>query len=98
MSPKWEPGFSDSSFGFRPNRDAGQAIKQAKSAIRRPANYEYLGFGFAPTYKKGDKGKYQLVVSKKNLKRLKAKIKLITRKTIPGSFALLCLAPLEEAQ
>ncbi|MEA3339680.1 MAG: group II intron reverse transcriptase/maturase, partial [Chloroflexota bacterium] len=61
-------------------------VNQAKSAVRRPVNYEYLGFGFVPTYKKGEKGKYQLIVSKKSLKRLKSKIKLITRKTIPCSF------------
>lgn len=61
-------------------------VNQAKSAVRRPGKYEYLGFGFVPTYKKDDKGKYQLIVSKKSLKRLKAKIKYITRKTIPCSF------------
>ena len=61
-------------------------VNQDKSAVRRPGKYEYLGFGFVPSYKKGDKGKYQLIVSKKSLKRLKAKIKYITRKTIPCSF------------
>jgi group II intron reverse transcriptase/maturase len=61
-------------------------VNQAKSAVRRPVSYEYLGFGFVPTYKKGEKGKYQLVVSKKSLKRLKSKIKFITRKTLPCSF------------
>ncbi|MEA1981396.1 MAG: reverse transcriptase domain-containing protein [candidate division Zixibacteria bacterium] len=33
LSPMWEPDFSDSSFGFRPNRNAGQAIKQAQAYI-----------------------------------------------------------------
>jgi group II intron reverse transcriptase/maturase len=61
-------------------------INQDKSSVRRPVNYEYLSFGFVPTYKKGEKGKYQLIVSSKSLLRLKAKIKLITRKTIPCSF------------
>lgn len=61
-------------------------VSLTKSAIRRPVNYEFLGFGFVSTYKKGEKGKYQLVVSKKSLNRLKSKIKLITRKTIPCSF------------
>lgn len=61
-------------------------VNMAKSAVRRPVNYEYLGFGFVPTYKKGEKGKYQLVVSPKSLLRLKSKIKFITRKTIPCSF------------
>ena len=61
-------------------------VSLAKSAVRRPLKYEYLGFGFVPTYNDGQKGKYQLVVSKKSLKRLKFKIKSITRKTIPCSF------------
>ena len=42
-------------------------INHAKSAARRPINYEYLGFGFVPTYKKGDKGKYQLIVDRPTL-------------------------------
>src|SRR5690606_33066191 len=37
-------------------------INRAKSGIRRPNNFELLGHGFVPTYKKGEKGKYQLVV------------------------------------
>lgn len=61
-------------------------VNHAKSAVRRPVNYEFLGYGFVPTYKKGEKGNYQLVVSSKSLKRLKCKIKQITRKTIPCSF------------
>ncbi len=39
-------------------------INRAKSGIRRPATFEVLAFGFVPTYKKGERGKYQLVVSK----------------------------------
>ena len=35
---------------------------------------------------KGEKGKYQLVVSEKGWKTLKQKIKTITRKTTPASF------------
>lgn len=45
-----------------------------------------LGYGFVPVFRKGSKGKYQLVVDRSALRRLKAKIKLITRKTIPASF------------
>jgi len=45
-----------------------------------------LGYGFVPTYKKGEKGKYQLVADKKALERLKLNIKTITRKTSPLSF------------
>ena len=35
---------------------------------------------------KGEKGKYQLVVSKKSWSKLKEKLKTITRKTTPMSF------------
>jgi hypothetical protein len=45
-----------------------------------------LGFGFVPTYRKGEKGKYQLIVSKKKFKSFKEKLKEITRKTTPMSF------------
>lgn len=61
-------------------------INRDKSAIRRPLYFTILGFGFVPTYIKGDKGKYQLVVSKKSWKSLKQKLKTITRKTTPMSF------------
>jgi retron-type reverse transcriptase len=37
-------------------------INKGKSGIRRPKDFELLGHGFAPTYKKGERGKYQLVV------------------------------------
>jgi hypothetical protein len=39
-----------------------------------------------PTYRKGERGKYQLVVSKKGWEKLKQKLKTITRKTTPMSF------------
>ena len=61
-------------------------INRAKSGIRRPVNFSLLGYGFVPTYKKGEKGKYQLVVSGKGWKNLKLKLKAITRKTTPASF------------
>ena len=61
-------------------------INQQKSGIRRPTTFQVLGFGFVPTYKKGEKGKYQLVVKPSKWKELKAKLKLLTRKTIPASF------------
>ncbi len=57
-----------------------------KSGIRKPVNFNILGFGFVPTYEKGVKGKYQLVVSEKGWKALKQKLKTITRKTTPCSF------------
>ena len=61
-------------------------INREKSGIRRPVHFTCLGFGFVPTYKKGERGKYQLVVSEKTWKNLKQKLKPITRKTTPMSF------------
>lgn len=61
-------------------------INREKSGIRRPVQFTLLGFGFVPTYVKGEKGKYQLVVSEKSWKSLKQKLKTITRKTTPMSF------------
>ena len=61
-------------------------INREKSGIRKPVNFTILGFGFVPTYIKGDRGKYQLVVSEKSWKSLKQKLKLITRKTTPCTF------------
>jgi len=61
-------------------------INRAKSGIRRPSNFELLGHGFAPIYKKGVKGKYQLVVKKNSWESLRRKLKEITKKTKPYSF------------
>jgi RNA-directed DNA polymerase len=36
-------------------------INRDKSGIRRPMSFSILGHGFVPTYRKGDKGKYQLI-------------------------------------
>lgn len=33
LSPQWDPSFSESSFGFRPNRSAHQAVAQAQAFI-----------------------------------------------------------------
>jgi group II intron reverse transcriptase/maturase len=61
-------------------------INREKSGIRRPVHFTCLGFGFVPTYRKGERGKYQLVVSEKRWSSLKKKLKTVTRKTIPMSF------------
>lgn len=61
-------------------------INREKSGIRRPVNFNLLGYGFVPAYQKGEKGKYQLVVEKRRWKQLKAKLKEITRKTAPMAF------------
>jgi RNA-directed DNA polymerase len=61
-------------------------INREKSGIRRPTSFKVLGFGFVPTYKKGQKGKYQLVVKASKWKELKVKLKQLTKKTTPASF------------
>jgi Retron-type reverse transcriptase len=61
-------------------------INREKSGIRRPTSFKILGYGFVPTYRKGETGKYQLVVDNKRWESLKAKLKEITRKTIPMTF------------
>jgi RNA-directed DNA polymerase len=61
-------------------------INREKSGLRKPVNFSLLGFGFVPTYRKGDRGKYQLVVTEKGWKSVKAKLKILTRKTTPMSF------------
>jgi group II intron reverse transcriptase/maturase len=61
-------------------------INREKSGIRKPVNFTILGFGFVPTYVKGERGQYQLVVSEKGWKTLKQKLKTITRKTTPCTF------------
>lgn len=61
-------------------------INREKSGIRKPVNFTILGYSFVPTYVKGVKGKYQLVVSDKSWKSLKEKLKIITRKTTPMTF------------
>ena len=61
-------------------------INREKSGIRRPLTFKILGYGFVSTYRKGEKGKYQLVVEEKRWETLKTKLKEITRKTKPMSF------------
>lgn len=61
-------------------------INREKSGIRRPLKFELLGYGFVSSYKKGERGKYQLVVSKSKWEKFKAELKAITRKTIPMTF------------
>lgn len=63
------------------------AINREKSGIRKPVQIEILGHRFVPTYEKGTKGKYQLVVSDKSWKKLKQEVKVVTRKTTPLTIA-----------
>ena len=61
-------------------------VNEKKTKICRPVHFELLGYGFVPTYKKDERGKYNLRVAPKSWKRLKLKIKAITRKTSPIPF------------
>ena len=61
-------------------------INREKSGIRKPVQFQLLGHQFVPTYKKGDKGKYQLVVVDKKWKTLKQELKQVTKKTAPLTF------------
>lgn len=62
-------------------------INREKSGIRKPVQFSILGHRYVPTYEKGTKGKYQLVVSDKSWDKLKQSLKTITRKTSPLSIA-----------
>jgi len=61
-------------------------VNTSKSKVCRPHNYEYLGYAFVPSYKKGEKGIYQLIVAQSKFQKLKKELKQITRKTIPMNF------------
>ena len=61
-------------------------INREKSGICRPSTFEVLGYSFVPTYKKGEKGKYQFVVKKSKWEEFKLKLKQLTKKTNPMSF------------
>ena len=60
-------------------------INREKSGIRRPSSFTVLGYKFTPIYKKGVKGKYQLVVSEQAWAAFKQKLKYATKKTLPLS-------------
>ena len=56
--------------------------------IRKPVHFEILRYRYVPTYQKGEKGKYQMVVSEQSWKRLQLNLKSITRKTAPHSITV----------
>lgn len=62
-------------------------INLAKSGIRRPVTFKILGYGFAPVYKKGVRGRYQLIVNREAWEALKRKLKYSTKKTLPLKFS-----------
>jgi len=61
-------------------------INREKSGVRRPSTFTVLGHSFASVYKKGSKGQYQLIVSKRSWSELKRKLKRVTKKTLGYSF------------
>ena len=61
-------------------------VSKEKTSICTPLTYETLGFGFSHSYRKGDKGKFNLKVPTSKWKQMKQKIKVITRKTSPITF------------
>lgn len=73
-------------------------INREKSGIRKPVQFELLGFAFVPTYEKGSKGRYQLVATPKAWTRLKQRLKSVTRKTAPHTFDQRIAAILEIQQ
>ena len=58
-------------------------INKEKSGIRTPSSFQILGHTYTSSFEKGAKGQFQLIVSEKKWKELKAKIKETTRKTSP---------------
>ena len=62
------------------------SINREKSGIRRPVQFGLLGYKFVATYKKGDRGTYQLVVREKGWENLKRELKEVTKKTTPSTF------------
>ncbi len=62
-------------------------VNLEKSGIRKPVDFSILGYEYVPTYEKGTRGQYQLVVSSKGWKRVKEQLKVITRKTSPIALA-----------
>jgi len=62
-----------------PIQQNGKLVKRLKGVPQgspiSPVNFQILGYGFVPSYRKGEKGKYQLVVTNKRWKTLKEKLK-----------------------
>ena len=61
-------------------------INRQKSGVRKPVHFSVLGYKFVSSYRKGEKGRYQLAVSEKKWKTLKQELKTVTRKTSPLTF------------
>ena len=62
------------------------SINREKSGLRKPIQFQILGYRFVSTYQKGNKGTYQLVASDRSWETLKRNLKSITKKTAPLTF------------
>lgn len=71
-------GFIETQLRLKVNHDKTQACHALHSSL--------LGYGFVGRYEKGSRGVYRLRVCPKAFKRMKQKVKEITRKTRPLSF------------
>jgi group II intron reverse transcriptase/maturase len=61
-------------------------INREKSGIRRPEDFIIPGYGYAPSGSEESPKQYHLIAGSKSIKRFKAKLKEITRKTTPYTF------------
>ena len=59
-------------------------VNAEKTVLCRPVKFTLLGYGFVPSYRKGERGVYRLRIAEKSWKRF---IKRITRKTLPLTLA-----------
>jgi len=62
-------------------------INVEKSGLRRPQNFNLLGYSYVTSYRKGAKGQFRLVVKASKWQEFKMKLKSLTRKTHPVPFA-----------
>jgi group II intron reverse transcriptase/maturase len=69
-----------------PEHESAKGAHEVLASEDPPSNFELLGHAFVPTYQKGIKGKYQLIVKKNSWDSLKRKLKQITKKTKPYGF------------
>jgi group II intron reverse transcriptase/maturase len=62
------------------------AVNRSKSGIRRPEEFTVLGYGFEKCSPGGSPEQYLPVAGVKSVKRFRAKLKELTRKTTPYTF------------
>jgi len=75
LSPIFEADFSASSYGFRPGRNAHQAVNAAKSAVARPWERKFLGYSL--TWHKASK----LRIAPASYQRLENRVREVLKGT-----------------